>query len=95
MRLRWYDESFSRIRNDRGRQRDKEQARDGERARGVKRDGKGGRERERKREERVASWRNVGLRSVGSSACTVHPVVYLNAYGTVLIVHTRSHGPMN
>ena len=87
MRLRWYDESFSRIRNDRRRQRNKEKA--------MKRDRKGGANRERKMEERVASWRNVGLRSVGSPACTVHPVVYLNAYGTVLIVHTRSHGPMN
>ena len=46
-------------------------------------------------EERVASGGTLVHGTVGSPACTVHPVVYLNAYGTVLIVHTRSHGPMN
>lgn len=69
--------------------------RESERAKREKGKRKGGANSVRKTEERVAGWRNVGPRSVGSPACTVHRVVYLNAYGTVLIVHTCSHGPMN
>lgn len=72
--------------------RKREREDESERKRGTEREARTERERWKK------GWQVGGTLvhgTVGSPACTVHPVVYLNAYGTVLIVHTRSHGPMN